>query len=442
MRKINIGICGLGTVAGGVVNVWQRNHKILAGRLGQAAEISHIGARRDHPECDTDAYRVSRDIFEVARDPNVHILLELIGGIEPARSLVLEAIDNGKHVVTANKALIAEHGEALLAAAQARGVELRFEAAVAGGIPVIKALTEGFSGNAIESIVGIINGTGNFILTEMREKNRSFAEALADAQRLGYAEADPTFDVEGIDAAQKLTILAALAYGTSLDASHCYTEGISNVSAEDIQHAGEMGYSIKHLGIARASSRGLEMRVHPALIPDDRLIANVHGVLNAVAIHGDAVGPTLLCGAGAGAEPTASAVIADVIDLTHSINCTIEGDKKSTQRGERPGHAAAMRRIMSIEEIDCAYYLRVAAADEPGALSKITQVLSEANISVESLHQKDPLKGAHAHSGETVPVVLTTEVTRESNLRSAVEKIESLAVVRDAVVVLRIESVS
>ncbi|MBT8149340.1 MAG: homoserine dehydrogenase, partial [Gammaproteobacteria bacterium] len=296
MQKTNIGICGLGTVAGGVINVWQRNQALLAQRMLRPCNITHIGARRDNPACDTDAYTVSRDIFAVVNDPAVHIVVELIGGIEPARQLVLQAIAAGKHVVTANKALIAEHGNELLAAASAAGVELRYEAAVAGGIPVIKALTEGFSANAIESIVGIINGTGNFILTEMRDKDRSFADALADAQRLGYAEADPTFDVEGIDAAQKLTILAALAYGVPLDASQCYVEGITHISVDDMRYAKELGYCIKHLGIARSNNHGLELRVHPALIPKSRLIAHVDGVLNAVAIHGDAVGPTLLCG--------------------------------------------------------------------------------------------------------------------------------------------------
>ena len=284
---MNIGICGLGTVACGVINVWQRNQSLLTSRAGQNSVITHIGARRDNPACDTHAYTVSRDIFAVVNDPSVDVVVELIGGIEPARQLVMEAIAAGKHVVTANKALIAEHGDEILAAAALADVEVRFEAAVAGGIPVIKALTEGLSGNAIESIVGIINGTGNYILTEMREKNRSFEDALADAQRLGYAEADPTYDVEGIDAAQKLTILAALAYGTPLDASRCYTEGISAVSVADMTYANELGYCIKHLGIARATKQGLEMRVHPALIPKSRLIANVNGVLNAVAIHGD-----------------------------------------------------------------------------------------------------------------------------------------------------------
>lgn len=440
---MNIGICGLGTVACGVINVWQRNQSLLTSRAGQNSVITHIGARRDNPACDTHAYTVSRDIFAVVNDPSVDVVVELIGGIEPARQLVMEAIAAGKHVVTANKALIAEHGDEILAAAALADVEVRFEAAVAGGIPVIKALTEGLSGNAIESIVGIINGTGNYILTEMREKNRSFEDALADAQRLGYAEADPTYDVEGIDAAQKLTILAALAYGTPLDASRCYTEGISAVSVEDMTYANELGYCIKHLGIARATKQGLEMRVHPALIPKSRLIANVNGVLNAVAIHGDAVGPTLFCGAGAGAEPTASAVIADIVDISRKMAC---GSKASSDVSAAPSEQqesvqAALHRFVPITDIHCAYYLRIAAANRPGVLSQITQVLSDADISVEGVRQHEHTVGAHAHTDEPVPIVLTTNVTLESNFRAAVAQIEMLDTVLQPVSTIRIESV-
>lgn len=443
MQRMNIGICGLGTVACGVINVWQRNQSLLTSRAGQNSVITHIGARRDNPACDTHAYTVSRDIFAVVNDPSVDVVVELIGGIEPARQLVMEAIAAGKHVVTANKALIAEHGDEILAAAALADVEVRFEAAVAGGIPVIKALTEGLSGNAIESIVGIINGTGNYILTEMREKNRSFEDALADAQRLGYAEADPTYDVEGIDAAQKLTILAALAYGTPLDASRCYTEGISAVSVEDMTYANELGYCIKHLGIARATKQGLEMRVHPALIPKSRLIANVNGVLNAVAIHGDAVGPTLFCGAGAGAEPTASAVIADIVDISRKMAC---GSKASSDVSAAPSEQqesvqAALHRVVPITDIHCAYYLRIAAANRPGVLSQITQVLSDADISVEGVRQHEHTVGAHAHTDEPVPIVLTTNVTLESNFRAAVAQIEMLDTVLQPVSTIRIESV-
>jgi homoserine dehydrogenase len=443
VQRMNIGICGLGTVACGVINVWQRNQSLLTSRAGQNSVITHIGARRDNPACDTHAYTVSRDIFAVVNDPSVDVVVELIGGIEPARQLVMEAIAAGKHVVTANKALIAEHGDEILAAAALADVEVRFEAAVAGGIPVIKALTEGLSGNAIESIVGIINGTGNYILTEMREKNRSFEDALADAQRLGYAEADPTYDVEGIDAAQKLTILAALAYGTPLDASRCYTEGISAVSVEDMTYANELGYCIKHLGIARATKQGLEMRVHPALIPKSRLIANVNGVLNAVAIHGDAVGPTLFCGAGAGAEPTASAVIADIVDISRKMAC---GSKASSGVSAAPSEQqesvqAALHRVVPITDIHCAYYLRIAAANRPGVLSQITQVLSDADISVEGVRQHEHTVGAHAHTDEPVPIVLTTNVTLESNFRAAVAQIEMLDTVLQPVSIIRIESV-
>ena len=443
MQRMNIGICGLGTVACGVINVWQRNQSLLTSRAVQNSGITHIGARRDNPACDTHAYTVSRDIFAVVNDPSVDVVVELIGGIEPARQLVMEAIAAGKHVVTANKALIAEHGDEILAAAALADVEVRFEAAVAGGIPVIKALTEGLSGNAIESIVGIINGTGNYILTEMREKNRSFEDALADAQRLGYAEADPTYDVEGIDAAQKLTILAALAYGTPLDANRCYTEGISAISVEDMTYANELGYCIKHLGIARATEQGLEMRVHPALIPKSRLIANVNGVLNAVAIHGDAVGPTLFCGAGAGAEPTASAVIADIVDLSRKMACGSEAssDVGAASSVQKENVQDALHRVVPITAIHCAYYLRIAAANRPGVLSQITQVLSDADISVEGVRQHEHTVGAHAYTDESVPIVLTTNVTLESNFRAAVAQIEKLDTVLQPVSIIRIESV-
>ncbi|NND67843.1 MAG: homoserine dehydrogenase, partial [Halioglobus sp.] len=319
MKPVRIGLCGLGTVGGGTFRLLAENAELIAGRADVPVAVVCVGARRDNPDCPVGDVRVSRDIFDVASDPEVDILVELIGGTDTAKELVEAAIDNGKHVVTANKALIAEHGNALFARAAEKGVSLRFEAAVAGGIPIIKALREGLAGNRIEWLAGIINGTTNFILTEMRDKGRAFSDVLAEAQELGYAEADPTFDVEGIDAAHKLAILAALAFGTPLNMDAVFAEGITGLTPQDVDFAQELGYRIKHLGIARQSAEGVELRVHPTLIPRRRLLANVDGVKNAVLVEGDAVGPTLYYGAGAGAEPTASAVVADLVDLARDI---------------------------------------------------------------------------------------------------------------------------
>ncbi|HNO61356.1 MAG TPA: homoserine dehydrogenase, partial [Plasticicumulans sp.] len=308
MNPVKVGLLGLGTVGGGTVNVLKRNAEEISRRAGRGIVITHAAAKNlDSTRADTTGIRLGSDAYEVVNDPEVAIVVELIGGYEPARTLVLQAIRNGKHVVTANKALIARHGNEIFAAAREHGVTVAFEAAVAGGIPVIKAIREGLAANRIEWLAGIINGTGNFILTEMRDKGRDFADVLAEAQALGYAEADPTFDVEGIDAAHKLTILASIAFGVPLQFEKVYTEGITRITREDVAYAEQLGYRIKHLGLARATDEGIELRVHPTLIPERRLIANVDGVMNAVLIKGDAVGPTLYYGAGAGAEPTASA---------------------------------------------------------------------------------------------------------------------------------------
>ena len=324
MDPIRIGICGFGTVGSGTFAVLERNRLEIAARVGRDVVVAHIGARRDNPRIDTGTTRLSRDVFEVVRDPAVDIVVELIGGVDDARKLVMQAIEAGKHVITANKALIAQHGNEIFAAASARGVSVAFEAAVGGGIPIIKAIREGLAANRIEWVAGIINGTGNFILSEMREKGRSFAAALADAQALGYAEADPTFDVEGIDAAHKLVILASLAFGIPLQFDKVYCEGISALAQEDLANAEELGYRIKHLGICRRTPEGIELRVHPTLIPDDRLIANVNGVMNAILVRGDAVGPTLYYGPGAGSEPTASAVVADIVDVARTLTADPE----------------------------------------------------------------------------------------------------------------------
>jgi len=439
LKTINVGICGLGTVGSGVVNVMQRNVAAIAARAGREVSITHIGARRDNPACDVGSAKVSRDIFAVVNDPDVDIVIELIGGYEPALELVMQAIANGKHVVTANKALIAMHGNDIFAAAEKQGVSVLFEAAVAGGIPIIKAMREGLAANSIEWLAGIINGTGNYILTEMRDKGRQFNDVLVDAQQLGYAEADPTFDVEGIDAAHKLVILASLAFAMPLNFDACFTEGISAIAPQDVVFAGELGYRIKHLGIARKTEQGVEMRVHPTLIPQRRLIANVDGVMNAVLVKGDAVGPTLYYGPGAGAEPTASSVIADIVDVVRTI------DAAPASRVPALGVAQASLSalpVLSISDINTAYYLRINVSDQPGVLSHITQVLSDFGISIEAVLQKEAVQQevSPAASSRQVPIVLITDRTLESKFMAAVERIEALDAVQESIHFIRVES--
>lgn len=429
MNPVNIGICGLGTVGQGTVDVLRRNCAEIAARAGCSIEISHIGARRG---ADMDGITVSTDIFAVAEDSHVHILVELIGGTTVAKELVLKAIANGKHVVTANKALIAEHGNEIFAAAAEQGVSVAFEAAVAGGIPIIKAIREGLAGNRIEWLAGIINGTGNFILSEMRDKGRDFDDVLKEAQALGYAEADPAFDVEGIDAAHKLVILASLAFGIPLQFDQAYTEGISKISRDDVEYAEQLGYRIKHLGVARQTDKGVELRVHPTLIPDQRLIANVNGVMNAVLVQGDAVGPTLYYGAGAGAEPTASAVVADIIDVARTLN--VEPKHRVPHLAFQP-NALNDRPIVDINDIETAYYLRMSAQDKPGVLSKVAQILSNAGISVEAITQKE------ATDGELqVPLIILTSRSVENQLVSAISEIEALDTIEGEVTRIRVES--
>ncbi|WP_444900895.1 homoserine dehydrogenase [Microbulbifer sp. VAAC004] len=431
-RAVRIGVCGLGTVGSGTINVLARNGNEVAARCGRSVVIEQVGARRDNPDCDTSELDVTRDIFDVANNPNVDILVELIGGTTVARELVLVAIENGKHVVTANKALIAEHGNELFELAVQKGVTIAYEAAVAGGIPIIKSLREGLVGNRIEWLAGIINGTGNYILTEMREKGRSFDEALVQAQALGYAEADPTFDVEGIDAAHKLVIMASLAFTIPLAFDKVYTEGISRICPEDIRYADELGYRIKHLGIARRTEQGVELRVHPTLIPQRRLIANVNGVMNAVLVNGDAVGPTLYYGAGAGAEATASAVIADIVDVARTL------DAKPDQRVPAAGVALAEQGdtlVLPEEDVVTSYYLRISAHDKPGVMSKVATICSDQGISIEALIQHEPVDGE-----ELVPVVILTSRAREACLREAVAQIEALDTVEGEVVRIRVES--
>lgn len=433
MKPVNIGLCGLGTVGGGTLNVLKRNLLDINARAGREVAITHIGARRDNPAYDLTGIKVSRDIFDVAEDPDVDILVELIGGTTVAKDLVLRAVNNGKHVVTANKALIAEFGNELFKEAAKNNVVIAYEAAVAGGIPIIRAMREGLAANKIEWLAGIINGTGNFILTEMRDKGRDFADVLKEAQELGYAEADPTFDVEGIDAAHKLVILASIAFGMPLQFDKVFTEGISTITTEDVAYAGELGYQVKHLGITRKRpGQGIELRVHPTLIPNTRLIANVDGVMNAVLVKGDAVGPTLYYGPGAGAEPTASAVVSDIIDVSRLVGGA------NTTSVPYLGYSLdtlSDHPILPIEEIETAYYIRISALDRPGVLSEITQILSNAGISIEALIQKEPREGE-----DHVPVILLTNRAIEKQIIAAIVKIEELDSINGKVVRIRVES--
>lgn len=432
MKTVKVGICGLGTVGSGTYQVLSRNAGAISARSGCSIDVVHIGARRDNPRCPVGETRVSRDVFEVADNPDIDILVETIGGCDAALQLVLRAIDNGKQVVTANKALIAVHGNEIFARARERGVTVAFEAAVAGGIPIIKAIREGLAANRIEWLAGIINGTGNFILTEMRDKGRPFAEVLQEAQDLGYAEADPSFDVDGIDAAHKLVILASISFGIPLQFDKVYTEGIGAVQLKDVGFAEELGYRIKHLGIARRTPRGIELRVHPTLVPEQRLLANVNGVMNAVLVEGDAVGPTLYYGAGAGSEPTASAVVADIIDISRCLDQPAAGRVPSLAFHEGTLSDEA---IVPIEDIETAFYLRMEAVDKPGVLSSIARILSDAGISIEALIQKAPSEGE-----PTVPLILLTNRARERLLMDAMSQVEALDSVYGRVVRLRVES--
>ncbi len=433
MEPVKVGLLGLGTVGGGTLNVLHRNAVEISRRAGRDIRVVHAAAREYDPSRleGLEAVRVTDDAFAVVNDPEVEIVVELIGGYSPARELVLQAIDNGKHVVTANKALIALHGNEIFAAAREKGVTVAFEAAVAGGIPIIKALREGLAANHIQWIAGIINGTGNFILTEMRDKGRQFDEVLKEAQALGYAEADPTFDVEGIDAAHKLTILASLAFGIPLQFDRCYTEGISRIEPQDVAYAEEFGYRIKHLGITRRTDRGIELRVHPTLIPERRLIANVDGVMNAVLVQGDAVGPTLYYGAGAGSLPTASAVVADIIDVTRTL--TTDPENRVPHLAFQPDELSDSP-VLEMDQVVTAYYLRLTVEDKPGVLARLTGILGDAGISIEAIKQQEPAEG------ETqVPLVMLTHAVEEGRMNRAIAAIEALDVVTAPVARIRVE---
>ena len=431
MRSVNIGICGLGTVGAGVFNVLGRNTNIINSRANCEIAVTQVGARRDNPSCDTSGVAVVRDIFEVAKNPAVDVVVELIGGTTVALELVMTALRHDKHVVTANKALIAAHGAEIFAEAQSRNRIVAYEAAVAGGIPIIKALREGLSANRIHWLAGIINGTTNFILSEMDGKGRDFADVLVEAQEKGYAEADPTFDVEGIDAAHKLVIMASLAFGMPLSLDGVFTDGITKLEPQDVSYARELGYAIKHLGIARQTDEGVELRVHPTLVPESCLIAGVNDVSNAVMVNADAVGTTLFYGPGAGSEPTASSVIADIVDVARTL--ASNPDSWVPPLG-LASSALQSQKIIDIQNIETSFYIRFSALDKPGVLSNITKIMGDAGISIEAIIQKEQPAGE-----EYVTIIILTNVTKEKFLDEAVEHIEQLETVRGNVNFIRVE---
>ncbi len=438
MKPINIGILGLGTVGGGTAKVLQQNASEISRRLGRDINIFMAASRHlDQMQgiC-PETTILTTDTFAVVNHPEIDIVVELIGGSTLAKDLVLQAIENGKHVVTANKKLLAEYGNEIFAKAEEKNVVVMFEAAVAGGIPIIKSLREGLAANNIEWIAGIINGTSNFILSEMREKGSDFADVLQEAQKLGYAEADPTFDIEGHDAGHKITIMSALAFGTPVSFEKCYLEGISKLEGKDISYAEELGYRVKLLGITRKTEKGIELRVHPTLIPESRLIANVNGVMNAVLVKGDMVGATLHYGAGAGALPTASAVVADIIDVSRLISA--DPEHRVPHLAFQAGQVKDMP-VLPMDEIISSYYLRVQVADEPGVLAQISSVLAEYNISIEALIQKGFNENNQSVNAE---IVILTHTALEKNVKAAMQAIENFERVTAPIVMIRMESLN
>nr|WP_315468287.1 homoserine dehydrogenase [uncultured Undibacterium sp.] len=436
MKPIKVGLLGLGTVGSGTFNVLKRNQEEIMRRAGRAIEITMVAVRnveraKEIVNCDVE---IVTDGNLVVNHPDIDIVVELIGGNDIAKDLVLKAIANGKHVVTANKALIAKHGNEVFKAAQDKGVMVAFEAAVAGGIPIIKALREGLTANRIQWIAGIINGTTNFILSEMRDKGLDFATVLKQAQALGYAEADPTFDIEGIDAAHKLTIMASIAFGIPTQFDKAYIEGITKLEATDIEYAEQLGYRIKLLGITKRSEAGIELRVHPTLIPEKRLIANVEGAMNAVLVQGDAVGATLYYGKGAGSEPTASSVIADVVDITRLA--TADPEHRVPYLAFQP-NALSDLKVLPISEVFTSYYLRMRVEDKPGVLADVTKILAEFSISIDAMLQKEPAEGE-----SRTDIIMLTHQTQEKNVDAAITRIEALASVTGKVTKLRLEELS
>ena len=435
-KVLNVGILGLGTVGGGTYKVLTRNAAEIMRRSGVQIKVVQVADRNiEHAKATVAKdVAVTDDAFAVVNNPAVDVVVELIGGYTLSKDLVLKAIANKKHVVTANKALIALHGNEIFAAAKANNVMVAYEAAVAGGIPIIKALREGLAANKIEWVAGIINGTTNFILTEMREKGLDFADVLGEAQRLGYAEADPTFDVEGIDAAHKLTIMSAIAFGMPMKFNEAYTEGITKLQQVDIQYAEELGYRVKLLGITKRTLNGVELRVHPTLIPEKRLVANVNGAMNAVVVKGDAVGPTLYYGAGAGSEPTASAVVADLVDVARLKDASSE--QRVPYLAFQPEQVEDLP-ILPIDAVQSAYYLRLRASDKPGVLANVTKILGDRDISIDAMLQKEP------DDNETeADIVILTHITVEKNMNDAIAAIEALDAINGKVVRIRMEELA
>ena len=436
MDAIAVGICGLGNVGQGALKVLSRNASEVTRRAGRTIRVAQVAARTERGRPEGDQLAFSRDVFDVARNPQIDVLVEAIGGVSTAADLVLSAIEHGKHVVTANKALIAERGNEIFAAARAKGVAVAFEAAVGGGIPIVKALREGLAGNRIERVTAIINGTTNFILTAMEERGADFAAMLGEAQRLGYAEPDPTFDITGVDAAHKLTILSSIAFGVPLRFARAYTEGIQAITAEDIEYARQLGYRIKHLAITRRRSDGIELRVHPCLVPVEHLVASVRGVMNAVLVHSDAVGQSLYYGPGAGGEPTGSAIVADIIDVVRGLQ--MDAAARVPYLGFH-ADAIADTPILTIQDVESGHYLRIPAFDRPGVLAQIARILSEEGISIESIIQKEQairVEGSEAW----VPVIILTQRVIERNLERAVVAIEALDEIRGPITRIRVES--
>ncbi len=433
IKPINVGLLGIGTVGGGTFTVLQRNAEEITRRAGRPIRITMVADRNlDLARKITEgSCRVTDDAFAVVSDPDVDIVVELIGGYGVAKELVMKAIANGKHVVTANKALLATHGNEIFEAAQDKGVMVAFEAAIAGGIPIVKAVREGLTANRIEWVAGIINGTTNFILSEMRDKGLAFDVVLKEAQRLGYAEADPTFDIEGVDAAHKITLLASLAFGIPVQFDKAHIEGISKLDAIDIKYAEQLGYRIKLLGISKRTEEGVELRVHPTLIPSKRLIANVEGAMNAVLVQGDAVGPTLYYGKGAGAEPTASAVIADLVDVTRMH--TADPENRVPHLAFQPDAMSDLK-ILPMDDVITSYYLRLRVQDKPGVLADITRILADEQISIGAVIQKEPGEGE-----AQADLIMLTHQTRERRINAAIMKIEALGVVAGKVTKLRME---
>jgi len=436
LGPVRVGLLGIGTVGAGTFSVLTRNQHEITRRAGRGIEIAAVAdldvARAR--EIVGDRAQVGSDAFALVKDPSIDVVVELIGGYGVARQLVMQAIEHGKHVVTANKALLAVHGNEIFAAAREKGVMVAFEAAVAGGIPIIKALREGLTANRIEWIAGIINGTTNFILSEMREKGSSFESVLKEAQRLGYAEADPTFDIEGVDAAHKATIMSAIAFGIPVQFERAHVEGISSLQAEDIRYAEQLGYRIKLLGITRRREQGIELRVHPTLIPAKRLIANVEGAMNAVWVKGDAVGHTMYYGKGAGAEPTASAVVADLVDVTRTL--TVDPGNRVPHLAFQPDAMADLP-ILPITEVQTAYYLRLRVSDQTGVLADITRILADAKISIDAALQREPAEGE-----QQTDIILLTHVTLEKQCNDAIARIEALPTVLSRVIRIRLEDLN